>query len=170
MSEILELTAEEIRKVRELLEIEAIKKVRLLYSHLVDARDIDALIDIMADDAVCEYGPYGTWNGKEEIHEGWKAVFLSGGDISSVPYSGFHATTNQWVELTSESTAVSRTYLHDIIHEPDPRTNPVTWYGIYDEDYVKVEGVWKIQRCTLQFLWPQRLITGEWPGPFPPEV
>ena len=167
MSETLELTVEEIRKVRELLEIEAIKKVKLLYSHLMDARDIDALIEIVTEDAICEYGPYGTWKGRQEIHDGWIGVIQSS-DIYSIPYSGFHATTNQWVELTSESTAVSRTYLHDIVHEPDPRTNPVTWYGIYDEDYVKVDGDWKIKRCSLQFLWPQRLITGDWPSAFPP--
>ena len=165
MSDTPQLTAEEIGKLRELLDIEAIKKVKLLYSQLMDSADIDGLAQIFAEDAICEFGPYGTWNGREEIHTNYKEVFKA-----AKPYAGFHSTTNQWVEMTGPDSAVSRTYLHDIVHEPDPRTNPVIWYGLYDEDYIRVDGEWKISRCTLHFMWPQRLITGDWPGPFPPET
>lgn len=156
-------SAQELKELRELLEIEKIKKVKLLYSQLMDSRDIDALADIFADDAVCEFGPYGIWHGQDEIRTNYREVFK---DAS--PYDGIHATTNQWVELTGADTAVSRTYLIDVAHDPDPRTNPVVWYGLYDEDYQKVDGQWKVKRCSLQFLWPQRLINEGWPGPFPP--
>lgn len=158
----LPFTAEEIADLRRLLEIEKIRKVKNFYSHLMDMRDIDALINICTDDCVCEYGPYGVWRGRQEIYDGWKAVFEGG-----IPYGGFHATTNQWIELTSATTAVSRCYLHDIINEPDPRTNPVTWYGVYDEDYVKVDGEWKMSFCRLEFLWPKRLISEEFPRAMP---
>jgi hypothetical protein len=153
-------TPEEIADLRKLLEIEKIRKVKNLYSQLMDMRDIDALIDIVTDDCVCEYGPYGEWRGRQEIYDGWKAVFKDG-----IPYGGFHATTNQWIELTSATTAVSRTYLHDISHEPDPRTDPVVWYGIYDEDYLKIGGEWKMSRCRLEFLWPKRLVSNQFPRP-----
>jgi ketosteroid isomerase-like protein len=155
-------SAEEIRELRQLLEIEKIRKVKLLYSQLMDCRDIDALAEIFAEDAVCEFGPYGTWHGRQQIRENYHGVFKD-----DIPYGGFHATTNQWVELTGPDTAVSRTYLIDVIHEADPRTNPVIWYGLYDEDYRKIDGDWKIQRCALQFLWPKRLVSENWPGPFP---
>lgn len=155
-------TPEEIADLRRLLEIEKIRKVKLFYSQLMDMRDIEALIEICTDDCVCEYGPYGVWRGRQEILDGWRAVFKDG-----IPYGGFHATTNQWIELTSPTTAVSRCYLHDIINEPDPRTNPVTWYGIYDEDYVKIDGVWKMSFCRLEFLWPKRQVSAEFPRPMP---
>ncbi len=155
-------TADEIADLRRLLEIEKIRKVKLYYSHLMDMRDIDALIEICTDDCVCEYGPYGVWRGRQEILDGWRAVFKDG-----IPYGGFHATTNQWIELTSPTTAVSRCYLHDIINEPDPRTNPVTWYGVYDEDYVKIDGVWKMSFCRLEFLWPKRQVSDQFPRPMP---
>ncbi len=157
-------TADEIKRLRELLEIDAIKKTKMLYSQLMDSRDVDGLAEIFAEDAVCEFGPeFGNWEGRETIRTNYKAVFKD-----AVPYGGFHVTTNQWVELTSATTAVSRIYLIDTVHEPDPRTNPVIWYGLYDEDYVKVGDAWQIKRCTLQFLWPKRMITGDWPGAFPP--
>lgn len=156
------LTADEIRELRELLDIEKIRKVKLLYSQLMDSRDIDGLAELFAEDAVCEFGPYGTWHGRDQIHTNYREVFKEG-----IPYGGIHVTTNQWVELTGPTTAVSRTYLIDVVHEPDPRTNPVIWYGLYDESFEKIDGQWKIKRCSLQFLWPKRLISDGWPGAFP---
>ena len=157
-----ELTADEIRELRELLDIEKIRKVKMLYSQLMDSRDVDALAEIFSEDAVCEFGPYGVWHGREEIRANYREVFKD-----AIPYDGIHATTNQWVELTGPTSAVSRTYLIDVVHEPDPRTNPVIWYGLYDEDYEKANGQWKIKRCSLQFLWPKRMVSEGWPGPFP---
>ena len=40
--------------------------------------------------------------------------------------------------------------------------------GVYDEDYVKVDGAWKIAECRLQFIWPERNTSDGYPGPFPP--
>ena len=157
-------TPQEVQELRSLLEVEKIKKVKNLYSQLMDSRDVDGLAAIFAEDATCEFGPYGVWNGRTEIHTNYKEVFKEGD-----PYGGFHVTTNQWVELTGPTTAVSRTYLVDTVHEPDPRTNPIIWLGLYDEDYEKIDGQWFIKRCALQFLWPQRMISDGWPGPFPPQ-
>lgn len=154
------LSANELRELRTLLEIEKVKKVKLLYSQLMDARDIDGLINIVTDDCVCEYGPYGVWRGRQEIYDGWMAVFKG-----QLPYAGFHVTTNHWVELVSPTSAKCRSYLIDIVHEPDPRTDPVIWYGIYDEDYAKKDGQWKMSFCRLEFLWPKRLVSDAFPRP-----
>jgi hypothetical protein len=48
-----EFTPEEVSKLRELLEIEEIRKVRLLYSHLMDSHRIDELADLFTPDGVC---------------------------------------------------------------------------------------------------------------------
>jgi ketosteroid isomerase-like protein len=149
------LTADEVAELRKLLEIEKIRKLRQLYSQLMDGQEIDALAQIMAEDAVCEFGPYGTWHGRKQIHENWKATFSE-----AIPYGALHFTTNLWIELTGPTTAISRSYLHDVSNAPDPRANPVVWLGIYDEDYEKIDGAWLIKVCRLQFLWPRR-ITGE---------
>ena len=52
-----QLTPDETRELRELLDIEKIRKLKLLYSQLMDSRDIDALVEILSEDAVCEFGP-----------------------------------------------------------------------------------------------------------------
>ena len=51
------LTSEEIKSLRNLLDIEKIKELRLRYSYLMDARDLDNLMNVFADGAVCGYGP-----------------------------------------------------------------------------------------------------------------
>ena len=56
-----QLSSEEIKKLRDLIDTEEIKKLRLKYSYHMDARELDELMDVFADGAVCGYGPYGDW-------------------------------------------------------------------------------------------------------------
>ena len=84
-------TPDEIEELRTLLEVEKIKKTKLLYSQLMDSRDIDGLAEIFADDAVCEFGPeYGVWKGKEEIRTNYKGVFNAEREgADAVLYGGY---------------------------------------------------------------------------------
>ena len=70
-----QLSSEEIKKLRNLIDIEEIKKLRLRYSYHMDARELDKLMDIFAEGAVCGYGPYGDWEGKETIYNNYKETF-----------------------------------------------------------------------------------------------
>ena len=56
-----ELTSDEIKSLRNLLEVEEIKNLRLRYSYFLDARQLDRGKEVFAEDAVCRFGPYGTW-------------------------------------------------------------------------------------------------------------
>jgi len=59
--------------IEELLEIESIEQVRFLYSHHLDGGDLDGLVGLFCDDAVCEFGDTygGTWVGIEEIRKNY---------------------------------------------------------------------------------------------------
>jgi len=59
MADTTQLSREELETLRVLMDIEAIKKVKLLYCQLMDSKDIDALAEVFTEDAVCEFGPYG---------------------------------------------------------------------------------------------------------------
>lgn len=159
-------TYEEIQKLRELLEIEAIRKVRNLYAHLLDGGDIDALAALFTKDALCEFGPYGEWRGRETIRHNYRQVFS---DQIKDKFGSLHNTGNHWVELTGPTTAVGRSYLIDVLTHTDPVANPVEWFGVYDDAYRKVDGAWLIERISLQFLWPQRQLTKGFSTPFPPK-
>ncbi len=166
MTEEMPFTSEEIKKLRELLEIEAIRKVRLLYSQLLDSGEIDALAALFTEDALCEFGPYGEWRGRETIRANYQQVF---GEQIKQTFGSLHNTGNHWVELTSPTTAVGRSYLIDVLTHTDPAANPIEWFGLYDDAYEKVDGAWLIKRISLQFLWPQRQLTDGFPEPFPPK-
>lgn len=151
-------TADEIRELRTLLDVAKIKKAKDLYSMLMDGRDYDGLANLYAEDAVGEWGAFGTWHGREEIRQAMIRSYEG-----QAPYAGQHFTTNMWVEMTGETTAISRTYLHDVKNDPDPRTNPVIWFAIYDEDWVKIGSEWKIQKSQIHFLWPSRHVQEGFP-------
>jgi len=36
--------------------------------------------------------------------------------------------------------------------------NPLYWLGVYEEEYRRTEGDWKILRQSLNFIWPQRML------------
>ena len=149
--------------IDELLEVETIRKLRTLYSYYLDAGELDSLVALFSDDAVCEFGPYGTWTGKKMIAENYEKVerpILEKGGFQSL-----HANTNHWVEITGPDMAVGRVYLIDLVlGDPDPNKVPIVWLGVYDEAYKKVGGKWKISRSSLQFMWPQRHLTPGFPG------
>ena len=139
--------------MEELLEIEEIKKLRVLYSHYYDGADLDALCDLFTDDAVCEFGPNfgGDWVGKAMIKEKYDG-FIAG---EGLPHDVMHAVTNHNVVLVSDTEARGRAYLLDL-RTQEGAENPLILFGIYDDIYKKVDGQWKIHRTRIDFLWPQR--------------
>ena len=156
-----ELTNEELAKVRELLEIEAIRKTKLLYSHLMDTGRVDDLAEIFTEDAVCEFGPYGTWESRETIRAKYHEI--EQGNI----FLAMHGTCDHLVELTGPDTATGRSYLFEPATGKAADENPFIYLGVYDERYRKVDGRWLIEYCALQFLWPERNVSEGFPGGFP---
>tara|TARA_B110000503_G_scaffold18925_1_gene28054 strand:- start:582 stop:1073 length:492 start_codon:yes stop_codon:yes gene_type:complete len=158
-----DLNGDEIKELRELLEKEKIRKLKQLYSHLMDSGQIDALADIFTEDAICEFGPeYGNWEGRETIRTNYHGVF-----DGQAPFSVMHHITNHYVEMIGPDTAEGRSYLLDVATSVEPEAQPIVWFGLYDEEYRKVDGQWLISKCSLQFLWPQRMTMPTFETPFP---
>ena len=141
--------------LEELAEIEAIRNIRILYSHYYDGQDVDALVDLFTPDAVCEFGPDfgGDWVGKAQIRANFEKWSLNEGE----PYSVLHAVTNPIIRLVDNSTAHGRWYLIDL-HTTEGVENPLILFGIYDDVYRKVDGRWLIHRSRIDFLWPRRAV------------
>lgn len=161
-----DFTADEIKRLRALLDIDDIRKLGLLYSQLQDHGYLDRLVDIFTEDALCEFGPYGTWNGREELRRNFAQVKQ---DMGGEAFSALHANSHHWVELTGSATAVGRRYLLDLVTSRPKDEHPFIWLGLYDEEYRKVGGAWKIARTSLQFMWPERHFSRGFPGEFPPK-
>jgi SnoaL-like domain len=162
-----EFTPEETKRLRRLLDIEEIRDVGMLYSQLQDNAYYDRLLDIFTEDALCEFGPYGTWRGHDEIQRNYAKVYQ---DLGAKPFSAMHANSNHWVDVLSPTKAVGRRYLMDWVTTKPANESPLLWLGVYDEEYRKVDGRWKIARTSLQFLWPRREISAGFPGNFSPRA
>ena len=147
------LSDSELSRLRTLLEVEAIRQLRIDYSLAMDQRDLDKLITLFAEDALCEYGPYGSWSGKQVIFENYQATFS--GELEA-PFTSLHINTNHNVEILSDTTASGQCYLTDIVTHVAPGENPILWFALYDEEYRKEDGQWKFARSSLQFFWPER--------------
>jgi len=143
----------EIVRLRKLLEMEAIREVRQNYSTYLDTLQVDKLADLYTENALCEFGPYGEWRGRETIRENYSGVMSGEG---AALFNSMHHNTNHRVELLSDTRATGRSYLIDVVTTTAKTEQPVLWYGVYDEEYEKVDDQWLIDRCSLQFLWPER--------------
>ena len=144
--------------IEELLEMEAIKQVRYLYSHYYDGNRLDDLVSLFTDDAICEFGPNfgGDWVGKEQIRQNYhKFLYESGRAV----HSQMHAVTNPWIRLQDNGEALGRWYQLNL-NVSEGAENPLTLFGIYDDVYQKVDGEWKIHRTRIDFLWPKREFYG----------
>lgn len=172
MTEYDRLTPAEVRELRDLLKIEKVRKTMVLYSHLMDSRDWSGMARLYTEDAVCEWGPYGHFEGRGTIH-----ARLVEAHPGRVAYDGFHITTNVWVELTGEDQAFSRTYLTDMwpaeelgpISHPAYPEDPVLLYGIYENEHRRVGDEWLISRSQLEFVWPKRIMHEGFPRTMAPQ-
>lgn len=148
-------------EITQLLETERIRKLAALYSHNFDRLDLDALVGLFTDDAVCEFSSGKPIVGRDAIRAHYTRSFEKWG--TGGPFSTMHAVTNHWIELTGADRAEGRCYLIDFAIS-DPKVNPLVFLGIYDDEYRKVDGVWKIRQRRLEFAWPPRSTTAGAPG------
>ena len=130
-------------------EIDAVRRLKFQYCYLLDERNVDELVELFTDDAVCEFEAVfgsvedGRWEGKERIKKEYQEKCADAGD----PWTSIHSVTNETIEIDGES-AWGRYYLLDysMIEKGE---EPLALLGIYDEDYRHENGKWKIARTRI---------------------
>ena len=132
--------------IQELVEIEAIKKLKARYQRAVDTKDWELMRSVLAPDATSVYsdGKYA-FEGRDAIVE-----FLVNSMDDPAIQSMHHAHTPE-IEITSDTTATGTWYLEDFVlsarpSDGAPHGTVLHGTGIYHDAYVKVGGEWQIQR------------------------
>ena len=144
-----------MRTLQELSDLEDVRQLRLDYSYHFDSGNLEALLDLYTDDAVCDFANFGLWTGKDEIRRGWEPYVIR----TDAPFTrGRHAMSTPKVVIDGDS-ATSEWFLFDMVFvdgDGSMRENPMALLGMYEDHCVRVDGVWKIAKTKLHFYWPQR--------------
>jgi len=131
--------------LQQLVDIEAIKQLKARYMRAVDTKDWELLTGTFALDARSVY------SGGEYAFEGRDAIigFLEGALTRTDIVTMHHAHTPE-IEITSETTARGCWYLEDFVINEGESSEAMEGEtvlhgtGIYSDEYVKIDGDWKI--------------------------
>ena len=129
------------RRIQVLEDIEAIKRLKAKYWHCVDGKDWDGLGDCLAEDFVFDNPHLGVMEGRDYVVKVLKKIMK---DVTTS-----HQGHTPEIDIISEAVAVGRWALNDRVETPDKGF--FSGRGIYQEEYIKVDGRWKISRSKLTY-------------------
>lgn len=128
-------------------DIEAIRRLQKSFGYYIEHLMVDEITELFADDGQFQWVGWGTFKGKEKIKSVWSkmrndnppayiylAMQLS--DIIDVAPDGKTAK-GRWYCLGGNG---SRT-----TDDKGQTTKGSFWTGVYENQYVKLDGVWKIK-------------------------
>jgi ketosteroid isomerase-like protein len=113
-----------------------------------DTPDFEGLVDLYTDDAVCKFGAYGTWTGKDEIRAGYRENV----GAADNHFPTLHAVATPIIEIDGDE-ATGKWYLLDHVLTRGPGVPPNGVLGVYHARYRRDNGRWRIAELDLSFLW-----------------
>jgi len=141
------MTIEE--RITRLEDIEAVRQLQAKYQRCLDTRDFDGIRDCFAEDVVSSYGNGSmSYSGRDNV-----IGFLRDAMTPRMPST--HLIHGGEIDVKDTENAAAKWYLEDyLLH----RKYKLKLHGaaIYDVDYIKCDGVWKIssigyKRCYEYF-------------------
>jgi ketosteroid isomerase-like protein len=130
-----------------LVDLRRVEQLKYDYCWAYDAGDLDRLVGLFTDDAVCELGFFGTFRGPDEIRAGYGEVMATTG----IPGSRRHVVTNPDIDIDGD-TATARWCVLDFRTE-EGLAQPVRIVAVAHDDYRRVDGRWLIARSRLDVQW-----------------
>ncbi|HLW17745.1 MAG TPA: nuclear transport factor 2 family protein [Actinomycetota bacterium] len=141
----------------DLIEIEAIKRLKYRYARLLDTKDFDSLSDLFVEDATASY------SGGQLSYEGRDAIigFLRAA-LGSTTMLTSHLVGQPEIELTGPNSAEGTWALQDMVIVADQGIE-IRGTAFYEDRYVKVGGAWKFRHTGYRRVYEEM-------GPRPPEA
>jgi ketosteroid isomerase-like protein len=136
------------KRVRELDDIENIKRMHREYLFYISNLEFDKALDCFSDDIVVDIANYGVRQGKEAVTKFFKEVIYQNVLVSK----DAHFTVQAVVTVKGKK-AEGHWMFYRLMPETNP--SPQRWVqGRYDCAYVKVKGQWKFSLVKLTRPWP----------------
>lgn len=139
--------------VNELRDIEAIKRLKAMYCHLVDASRWDELEELFTEDAVCDYGFFGRYEGRDQIMNTFFRKL-----VSSASSFNAHMVHNPVIDVRGDTASGSWYLTAQTTVQP---ANQAVWVmGIYHDEFRRVAGEWKLSSLAFEFKYYTRYEDG----------
>jgi uncharacterized protein (TIGR02246 family) len=131
--------------IERLLAVEAIKQLKARYFRCLDTKDWDGYAAVYAEDAVLD--TTSTQGGA--VTRGSAAIAAHVRKHVDHVVTVHHGHTPE-IEILSDTTARGIWAMEDVLRWPAREPfRTMVGYGHYHEDYVKVNGRWRIAQCRL---------------------
>ena len=151
-------------RVGELEDISAIRRLHWAYGYYIDFNRAEDVVQLFADDGVVVFlsGEYHGHAGVRRLYGTWFQNFFTQG--VNGPVDGFlldHFQMQDIITVAADRRTAKgrfRGLLMGGCHETrpyKPEGLPLQFYeaGIYENDYVRADGVWKIKRLDYMMQW-----------------
>jgi hypothetical protein len=124
----------------DLVEIEAIKRVKFAYMRCLDQKRFDEIGELFTDDAVAAYsgGKY-EYRGRDDIVGFLKRT------MSAETFLSSHRVHQPEIDLTSATTATGTWAMDDVVVETMWQIT-IRGAAFYEDEYLKEDGRWRISR------------------------
>lgn len=140
-------------KNQRLQDVEDIKKLQRIYGYYVERGQLDEIVDLFSDRPDVSFGPsYKVNVGKEAVRKGFSSKTPFGVFEGPIPDDYLHITmpVSAVVDLAEDGlTAKARWYALMYLCNASPGGGAVLGVGLYENEYVKEDGKWRILH--LQF-------------------
>ncbi|MCA0045053.1 nuclear transport factor 2 family protein [Celeribacter litoreus] len=141
-------------RITAMLDREDIRALRQHYSALLDGNEADRMGEVFTDDAEVAV-TVGSMKGLDEIKTSLRGAYQMFDSREAGHFPFVHAIANHEITLTGPDTATGSCYLLDFVTDRPGPQHPFLLLGRYLDDYVRVNGEWRISRSELDVLWPQ---------------
>lgn len=134
-------------ELQNLVEIEKIKQLKYRYFRHLDSKQFSDIIELFTDDATTAYD-----NGRHS-YQGREQIFKFLDESMTTPDSlTAHQAHHPEITVIDENHATGIWHFEDTVHRLDFRVL-IFGAGIYWDEYVKVDGQWKIAHTGYERLW-----------------
>ena len=141
------------QRVLALLDREEIRNLRQHYSQLLDSNNAARMGEVFTEDAEVVV-TVGSMKGLAAIQQSLADAYQQFDTQQRAHFPFMHAVTNHNVTITGENTAVGSCYLLDLVTDRQSAQHPFLLLGRYQDEYVRVNGEWRIAKTALDVVWP----------------
>jgi hypothetical protein len=132
------------KRIKNLEDIEEIKKLQANYAYLIDSFQLEGLANLFVDDITAEFAPLGKFNNKTELMSALKGLV----ELNSM---SCHQAMTPLIKVDGDR-ATGMWYLFGPFTSKTPNGEVAHWIqGKYENEYVREKGEWKFKKIVFHF-------------------